>query len=90
MPYALLSITGRERESPASGDATAARPLDCRVNLLAKGRAMATGTPRPALGDKELQKLLQLIKGADSVELKLTVPEQAQRSTVLALGLDPL
>ncbi len=52
---------------------------------------MATGTtPRPALADEELQELLQLIKGADSVELKLTVPEQNQRSTVRALGLDPL
>ena len=52
---------------------------------------MATGTtPRPALGGEELQKLLELIKGADSVELKLTVPEQNQRSTVRALGLDPL
>ena len=52
---------------------------------------MATGTtPRPALSDEELQKLLELIKGADSVELKLTVPEQDQRSTVRALGLDPL
>ena len=47
-------------------------------------------TPRPALGDAELQKLLELIKGADSVELKLTVPEENQRSTVRALGLDPL
>ena len=52
---------------------------------------MATDTtPRPALGDEELQKLLELIKGADSVELKLTVPEENQRSTVRALGLDPL
>jgi hypothetical protein len=52
---------------------------------------MATGTkPSARLGDKELQKLLELIKGADSVELKLTVPEQDQRSTVRALGLDPL
>jgi len=52
---------------------------------------MATGTtPRAALGDAELQQLLELIKGADSVELKLTVPEENQRSTVRALGLDPL
>ena len=52
---------------------------------------MATSTtPRPALSDDELQKLLGLIKGADSVELKLTVPEQAQRSTIRSLGLDPL
>ena len=52
---------------------------------------MATSTtPRPALGDKELQELLGLIKGADSVELKLTVPEEDQRSTIRALELDPL
>ena len=52
---------------------------------------MATATtPRPALGDKELQELLGLIKGADSVELKLTVPEEDQRSTIRALALDPL
>jgi hypothetical protein len=52
---------------------------------------MATATPpRAALGDKELQELLELIKGADSVELKLTVPEEDQRSTIRALELDPL
>ena len=52
---------------------------------------MATTTkPGLALGDEELGKLLELIKGADSVELKLTVPEPDQRSTVRALGLDPL
>ena len=52
---------------------------------------MATATtPRLALGDEELQELLELIKGADSVELKLTVPEHDQRSTIRALALDPL
>ncbi len=51
---------------------------------------MATRTPRAALGDTELQELLGLMKGADTVELKLTVPEQSQRSAVMGLGLDPL
>ena len=51
---------------------------------------MATRTPRPALGDTELQELLALMKGADTAELKLTVPEEAQRSAVMGLGLDPL
>ena len=49
-----------------------------------------TTTTRPALSDKELQSLMALIKGADSVELKLTVPEEHQRSTVRSLGIDPL
>ena len=34
--------------------------------------------------------MLSLIKGADSVELKLTIPESSQRSTIEALGIDPL
>jgi hypothetical protein len=34
--------------------------------------------------------VLELIKGADSVELKLTIPESSQRSTVAALEMDPL
>jgi hypothetical protein len=51
---------------------------------------MATNTRRTALSDEELDQLLGLVKGADSVELKLTVPEADHRSTVVALGMDPL
>jgi hypothetical protein len=43
-----------------------------------------------ALPDEELGRLLELIKEADAVELKLTVPEEHQRSAVAALGMDPL
>jgi len=42
-----------------------------------------------ATGD-QLADLLVLIKQSDSVELKLTVPEPHQRSTAVALGMDPL
>jgi len=38
----------------------------------------------------ELARLLALIKGADSVELKLTVADVAHRPTATALGLDAL
>ena len=38
----------------------------------------------------ELAELLSLIKKSDSVELKATVPESHHRSTVDALGMDPL
>ena len=34
--------------------------------------------------------MVELMKDADSVELKLTVPEQDQRATIAALGIDPL
>jgi hypothetical protein len=42
------------------------------------------------LADAQLGELLGLIRGADSVELKLTVPEPDLRSTVATLGMDPL
>jgi hypothetical protein len=42
------------------------------------------------LADDDLAELLDLIGGADSVELKLTVPESDQRSAVAALGMDPI
>jgi hypothetical protein len=42
------------------------------------------------MSDDELEQLISLAKGADSVELKLTVPEEHHRSTVMALGMDPL
>ena len=48
--------------------------------------------PRPLiqLTDEELRELEGLVRASDSVELKLTVPEVAHRSTVAALGMDPL
>jgi hypothetical protein len=49
----------------------------------------ATSAP-PALSDEEFARLVETLKEADSVELKLTVPEPHQRSTVAALELDPL
>jgi hypothetical protein len=44
----------------------------------------------PALSDDALTEMLSLMKGADSVELKLTVPDSDQRSAIEALGIDPL
>src|SRR6266550_1795248 len=48
-----------------------------------------TSIPETFSGE-ELTQLLALIKEANSVELKLTVPESDQRSAVVALDLDPL
>jgi hypothetical protein len=50
----------------------------------------ATSKRAPGLSDADLQVLLELLKGADSMELKLTVPDSERRSTVMALGMDPL
>jgi hypothetical protein len=48
------------------------------------------GASRPALSDAELVEMLALVREADSVELKLTIPEADQRAVVTALELDPL
>src|SRR3954447_20674775 len=54
----------------------------------AYGGPMATTAP--PLSDDRLGEMLSLMQDSDSVELKLTVPESAQRSAVMALGMDPL
>ena len=45
---------------------------------------------RAGFTQSQLAELLALIKDSDSVELKLTVPEETHRSTVASLGMDPL
>jgi hypothetical protein len=44
----------------------------------------------PRLSDEQLRAALALAAEADSVELKLTVPESDGRSAVVGLGMDPL
>jgi len=43
----------------------------------------------PLVGE-ELAQVMSLARSADSVELKLTIPEDSHRSTLAALGIDPL
>jgi len=51
---------------------------------------MTPSTAPARLSGEQLGEFLKLIDSSDSVELKLTVPEPDHRSTVLALGMDPL
>jgi hypothetical protein len=44
----------------------------------------------PGLTNEQLAEMLRLMKGADTVELKLTVPETDQHSAIKALDIDPL
>jgi hypothetical protein len=50
----------------------------------------ATSRQPKRLSDADLRRLLTLLRGADSTELKLTVPDSEQRPAVAALGMDPL
>jgi hypothetical protein len=49
----------------------------------------ATEAPK-RLVPPELEEMLRLVGDADSVELKLTVPDEDRRSAAQALGIDPL
>ncbi len=51
---------------------------------------MASKTKTPNLSDQQVAELVELTKGADSVELKLTVPVSDRASGAAALGVDPL
>jgi hypothetical protein len=42
------------------------------------------------LSTEQIAELLQLLEGADSIELKLSVPDTNRRSAVAGLGIDPL
>ena len=53
--------------------------------------SMATTKQETRLSDEQLAQAMELARGADSVELKLTVPETEQRSSASrALEMDPL
>ncbi|HWI22929.1 MAG TPA: hypothetical protein VNT22_09995, partial [Baekduia sp.] len=45
---------------------------------------------RPTLTDAQLGELMGLLRGSDTVELKVTVPAAQQRDAIRGLGLDPL
>src|SRR5215218_7263235 len=55
------------------------------------GALMATETPvRSSLTDAQLVEMMGLLRGSDTVELKLTVPAAQQRAAIRDLGLDAL
>jgi hypothetical protein len=53
---------------------------------------LATRTNQRArqLSDEDLAKVLELVKGSDSVELKVTIPQTSHRATLRGLPLDPV
>ena len=83
--------TSRSSSSPArtTGAAWSAPGASFRARVVAcreKGTTMATTAASPTLSDEEVAQLLELTKGADSVELKLTVPVSHRSRGAAALG----
>ena len=70
---------------------TAKTPAAAKKTLIPRRAAKA---PQPALAkpftSEEITEVFRLIKGATSVELKLSVPLTSQRATIKSIGLDPV
>ena len=62
---------------------------EARPRPPAQDGSVTATEPKPLSGD-EISKLLALADEADSLELKVTVPEASQRSALTALDIDPL
>ncbi len=75
-----MAVSTRARRTAA------AKPAAARRTAAARSAAPA---PRP-LTAAQTGELIELAKGADSVELKLTVPVTEHRATIAGLGIDPL
>ena len=81
----------RSRRGCRPGRGRRAAPVHPAATLTTtKDVTMATTDDAPRLSEKQLRQLMPLAEEADSVELKLTVPDVEQRSTIAALELDPL
>ena len=55
-----------------------------------KAKKKSTGTEPTPLTTEQRAEMVNLIKQAKTVEIKVTIPEHAYRTTARALGLDPL
>jgi hypothetical protein len=73
--------------------AAAAKPRTTRTTTRKAATTRRTATTRraaPRLSADDLQKLVALLSGADSTELKLTVPPASHRDTIRGLPIDPV
>src|SRR5689334_15718667 len=82
--------TKREALACALGRVAAARRCSLSRHLPEEQLMTTTPMAAPTFSDEELARVLAAMKGSDSVELKLSVAEPQQRSTLLSLGMDPL
>jgi len=57
---------------------------------IAKTKAVAPTATTRALSPADMKKILELSKGAKSIELKLSVPATGHRATIASIGLDPV
>ena len=96
----MIATTARKARKPAANakPATATKAVAVRKKTLnarkvAKPRKVVKADPtalaKPLSGE-DIVKVLTLGKGANSIELKLSVPLTGHRATIKSIGLDPV
>ena len=78
----------KAKEASANAAKATAAPTAASSDGASAQAAPTDAAPR--LSDADVQEVMRLIKGADSVELKLTIPATAQRATIQGLPVDPV
>src|SRR4249920_3463839 len=53
-------------------------------------RKTVPNAPKSIFSDQEVAKILKLLKGSGSMELKVVVPVPTHRATIESIGLDPV
>jgi hypothetical protein len=79
----MTTSTGRRRPAGASGPAQPVGPTEPAAPAPIPPAA-------PRLSDTDVARVLELLRHADSVELKTSVPVPAQRAAVAGLPMDPI
>jgi len=87
-----------ETDTKTAKRAASAKPVNTAKATAAPKKTLtprkAAKAAQPALAkpftSEEMSEIFRLIKGATSVELKLSVPLTDQRATIKAIGLDPV
>ncbi len=96
----MIARTARKARKPAARakpakatKAVAARKKTLNARKVAKPRKVVKADPtalaKPLSGE-DIVKVLKLGKGANSIELKLSVPLTGHRATIKSIGLDPV
>ena len=83
----MVTRTIRKAAKPAARAKPVKTTKTAAVRKVAKAAQPALAKP---LSREELDEVFKLIKGASSVELKLSVPLKGQRATFKSIGLDPV
>jgi hypothetical protein len=85
-------FTKAAKPTPSAKPVTTAKPVAAPKKTVTPRKATKAAQPALAkpLTREEIVEVFKLIKGATSVELKLSVPLTDQRATIKAIGLDPV